>query len=139
MLNYWVKNNEHRGPVKLWECQEPHYAKYCSNRKGKFNNLHTIQEKETVEDVENEMPRINASLENQHVDHQTSMVEVQGMIQNQSISIFIDPCGSLNYISPSIVEKCSLYLKKFEKSSLVQLATRTKRKVVNYVENVICL
>ena len=38
-------------------------------------------------------------------------------------------------MSPSIVEKCNLSLKKFEKSWLVQLATRTKRKVVNYVEN----
>ena len=63
------------------------------------------------------------------------MVEVQGMIQNQFVCILIDPGASLNYISPSIVEKCSLSLKKFEKSWLVQLATRTKIKVVNYVEN----
>ena len=61
------------------------------NRKGNFSNVHTIQEEETVGDVANEMPRINASLENRQVDHQTSMVEVQGMIQNQSISILIDP------------------------------------------------
>ena len=67
------------------------------------------------------------------------MMEVQGMIQNQSISILIDPGASLSYISPSIVEKCSLSLKKFEKSWLVELATGTKRKVVNYVENCIFL
>ena len=63
------------------------------------------------------------------------MVEVQGMIQNHSVSILIDPGASLSYVSPSIVEKCNLSLKKLEKSWLVQLATRTKRKVVNYVEN----
>ena len=63
------------------------------------------------------------------------MVEVQGMIQNQSVSILIGPGASLSYVSPSIVEKCSLSLKKFEKSWLVQLDIRTKRKVVNYVEN----
>ena len=62
------------------------------------------------------------------------MVEVQGMIQNQSVSILIDPGASLSYVSPSIVEKCKLSLKKFEKSWLVQLTTRTKRKVINYVE-----
>ena len=38
-------------------------------------------------------------------------------------------------MSPSIVEKCNLSLKKFEKSWLVQLATGNKKKVVNYVEN----
>ena len=35
-------------------------------------------------------------------------------------------------MSPSIVEKCNLSLKKYW---LVQLATGTKRKVVNYVES----
>ena len=86
-------------------------------------------------DVANEMPRINAALENQQEDHQTSMVEVQHMIQNQSISILIEPSASLSYVSPTIAEKCNLSLKKFEKYWLVQLATRTKRKVVSYVEN----
>ena len=64
------------------------------------------------------------------------MVEVQGMIQNLSVSILIDSGASLSYISPSIAEKCNLSLKKFEKSWLVQLATRTKRKAaLNYVKS----
>ena len=57
------------------------------------------------------------------------------MIQNQYVSIEIDLGASLSYVSPSIVEKCNLSLKKFEKSWLVQLATGTKRKVVNYVKS----
>ena len=57
------------------------------------------------------------------------------MIQNQHVSIQIDLGASLSYVSPSIVEKCNLSLKKFEKSWLVQLASGTNRKVVNYVEN----
>ena len=64
--------------------------------------MHTIQEEETVGDVENEMPRINAALENRQTDHQTSMVEIQGMLQNQHVSILIDPGASLSYVSPSI-------------------------------------
>ena len=63
------------------------------------------------------------------------MVEIQGMIQNQPVSILIDPGASLSYVSPSIVENCKLSLKKFENSWLVQLATGTKMKVVNYIEN----
>ena len=69
------------------------------------------------------------------MDQQTSMVEVQGMIENHFVSILIDLGASLSDISPSIVEKCNLSLKIFEKSWLVQLATGTKRKVVNYVES----
>ena len=57
---------------QCWECQGPHYSKYCLNRKQNFNNVHTIQEEETVGDVANEMPRINAALENRQDDHQTS-------------------------------------------------------------------
>ena len=63
------------------------------------------------------------------------MVEIKGMIKNKPISILIDPGSSLRYVSPSIVESCYLHLKKFEKSWLVQLATGTKRKVVNYLED----
>ena len=80
------------------------------------------------------MHRINQALENRQADHQTSMVEVQGMIQNFYVSILIDPGSSLSYISPNIVEKCKLSLQKFVKSLLVHLATGNKRKVVNYVE-----
>ena len=69
------------------------------------------------------MPIINVALENRQADHQTSMVEIQGMIQNQPVSIMIDPSASLSYVSPSTTEKCNLQLKKFEKSWLVRLAT----------------
>ena len=69
MLNNIVKNNEHEEPINGWKFQGPHYAKYCPNRKGNFNNAPTIKEVETVGDAENEMPRINAALENRHADH----------------------------------------------------------------------
>ena len=89
------------------------------NLKGNINNIHTIQEQETVGDVANKMHKINSALENRQADHQNSMVEVQGMIQNVSVSILIDLGASLSYISPSIVEKCKLSLKKFKKSWVV--------------------
>ena len=67
------------------------------------------------------------------------MVQIQGIIQNQSISILIDPGASLSYVSPSITKRCKLQLKRFEKSWLVQLATGTKRKVLIMLKNVRCL
>lgn len=63
------------------------------------------------------------------------MVEIEGMINKKPASILIDPGDSLSYISPGIVEKCNLSLRRFQKSWLVQLATGTKRKVVIFIES----
>ena len=81
------------------------------------------------------MPRICTAWENRQVDHQNSMVKIEGMIKGQPISIFIDPGASLSYISPRIVELCKLVPGKFDKSWLVQLATDTKCKVTSLVKN----
>ena len=64
LFNNFVRNIEQRELVKCWECQGPHYAKYCSNQKGNTGNIHTAQEEETVGVVENEMYMINAVLKN---------------------------------------------------------------------------
>ena len=45
----------------------------------------------TVGDLVRTMPRINAALENQQADYQTSMVEVEGKINQAPIAILIDP------------------------------------------------
>ena len=54
------------------------------------------------------------------------MVQIEGMINNQPISILIDPGTILSYIGPRIVDLCNLVPEKFDKSWLVQLATGTK-------------
>ena len=81
------------------------------------------------------MPRICVALENRQVEHQNSMVEIEGMINNQPVSILIDPGAILSYISPRIVELCKSAPEKFDKSWLVQLATGTKSKVTSLVKN----
>ena len=63
------------------------------------------------------------------------MVKIEGMINNQPISILIDPGTSLSYISTRVVDLCNLVPEKFDKSWLVQFATCTKRKVTNIVRN----
>ena len=63
------------------------------------------------------------------------MVEIEGMINNQPISILIDIGASLSYISPRMVDLFKLVPEKFDKSWLVQLATGTKRKVTSLVRN----
>ena len=62
------------------------------------------------------------------------MVEVEGKIAKQSISILIEHGSTHSYITPRIVEICAFKKLKHSKSRLVQLATRTKRKVSEVVE-----
>ena len=59
------------------------------------------------------------------------MVEMEGKIANQSVTVLIDPGASLSYISPQVVEKCNLKTEKFQQSWLVQLASGTKKKVTD--------
>ena len=44
----------------------------------------------------------------QQEEHQSTMVEVEGMIVDQPIFFLIGPGVSLSYISPQMVEKCNL-------------------------------
>ena len=81
-----------------------------------------------VGDLARTMHSINAALENRQADYQTSMVEVEGKLNQTPISILIDLGASLSYISPDLVEKCKLSVENFAKSLLVQLATGAKKK-----------
>ena len=88
-----------------------------------------------VGDLARTMPKINAALENLQAGYQTSMVEVEGNINQKPIAILINPRDILSYISPNLVENCKLPIEKFVSSWLVQLATGTKRKVTSFVKN----
>jgi hypothetical protein len=79
------------------------------------------------------MPRIYAVVDNKQADHQASVVEMEGMIANHLVSILIDPGSNLSYVAPQAVDKCKLQPHKHAKPWLVQLATGTKRKIVEVV------
>ena len=81
------------------------------------------------------MPRISVALEYQQVDNKDSMVNNEGMIKAEPISIIIDLGAILSYVSPRIVEFCKLSKGTIEKYWLVQLAMGTKHKVTNYLKN----
>jgi hypothetical protein len=70
------------------------------------------------------MPRIYAALDNKQVEYQSPMIEVEGKIDNQPITILIDYGASHSYINSNIVEIFHLQRSKHKKSWLVQLATR---------------
>ena len=60
----FTKNFECKEPVKCWECNGPHYASVCPNRKKTVSNIHTVQEEMTIGELARSMPRINVALEN---------------------------------------------------------------------------
>ena len=72
------------------------------------------------------MPQIYAALNNSQVDHQASVVEMEGMIANHLVSILNDLGSNLSYVSPQTIEKCKLKQVKHVRSWLVQLATWKK-------------
>ena len=63
------------------------------------------------------------------------MVEIEVKINNTQIPILIDPGVMLHYITPGVVESNKLKKMKHAKLWLVQLATRTKRKVVDFISD----
>ena len=95
---------------------------------GYVRQAHEIQEAEIVGQVARTIHRIYAALEDLHADHQSTVVEVEGKIAKQTISILIDTGSTHRYITPRIVDICSFKKLKHSKSWLVQLASGTKRK-----------
>jgi hypothetical protein len=91
--------------------------------------MHNTQEDTIVEDMSKRILRIYVSLENKQEDYQFHMIEVEGKIDSQHIDIFIDYGAIHSYIDLYMTERFKLKRYKHEKSWLVQLATRTKRKI----------
>jgi len=97
--------------------------------------LHSVQEASIVGEIGRNFHTINAALEDRQVDHQSTIVEIEGIVSNHTIPVLIDPGAMLSYISPRTVELCQLNSVKHEKPWMVQLATGEKRKVTNFITN----
>jgi hypothetical protein len=62
------------------------------------------------------VPRIYAALDNKKVEHQSHMIEVEGLINNQNLAILIDSGASHSYMKPKMVESLQLPRSKHGKS-----------------------
>ena len=105
---------------------------YCPHRYEKVRIVNNIQQADTVEDMGRNVPRLYASLYNKKVEYKSHMIEVEGMINNQTIVILIDSGAFHSYIDPKMVESLHFPRSKHGKSWLVQLATGAKRNI-NYM------
>jgi hypothetical protein len=109
----------------------------CPHRGEKGRTNQNVQQTEKVGDMGRNVPRMYASLDKKKAEYQSHMIEVEGMINNQTISIFIDSGASHSYIDPKMVESFHLPRSKHGKSWLVKLATGVKRKVNEMVKSCI--
>ena len=62
------------------------------------------------------------------------MIKVEGKIINQPVFVFINSREIHCYIDPKIVDRLHLEKSKLGKESLVQLGTRTKRRIHDMVK-----
>jgi hypothetical protein len=122
-------------PMQCWGCKGDHRFRDCPHRGEKGRTVHNVQRAETVEDMGRNVPRIYVALDNKQAEYQSHMIEVEGMINNQTLSILIDSGASHSYIDPKMVESFHLPRSKHGKSWLVQLATGAKRKVNEMVKS----
>jgi hypothetical protein len=120
-----------RPPIQCWGCKEDHLYKDFPDRKDRVRNVHNIQEATTVKD----MGIIYAALDDQQAEYQSNMIEVEGKIINQPVSILIDSRESHFYIVPKIVDRLHMDKSKFGKEILVKLAIGTKRRIHDMVRS----
>ena len=66
-------------------------------------------------------------------NYQCVIVEIEGTISNRSLYILIDPGDTLSYITSKVVEDCQLAKVRNAKPWSVQLATRARRNVTEFV------
>ena len=106
-------------PIQCWGCGGNHMFKYYPEGNMKPRNIHNNEEETTTRDVARSTHRICVALYNRQEDHQSNIVEMEGKIGNQPLSILIDPRVSLSYVTLKIVEVRALKKSKHKKGFLV--------------------
>jgi len=106
-----------REPLKWWEWEETRLRRnwqcLTSAARTTVNNL---QEASRIGDVGRSIHRINAIVDGRHDDHQSTIVEVEGKVNNNYISILIDPRATLSYVTLGLVDSNKIKKVKHAKS-----------------------
>jgi len=61
---------------------------------------------QTIRDIGQSVSRIYVALDNRQEDHQASIIEIDGKLCDQVVSILTDPGSNYSYVSPDLVDKC---------------------------------
>jgi hypothetical protein len=92
-------------PMKCCGCEINHMFRDFTRRSEKERNSHSVQQATKIEEMGRSVPIIYESLDNKQVEFQSHMIEVEGKINDQPISILIDSGTSHSYIDPKMVER----------------------------------
>ena len=60
-------------------------------------------------DVGQSIPWIYATFDKSEVDHQASIIDMEGKLYDWVVSILIDPRSNYSYVNPDLVGKYGLY------------------------------
>ena len=93
--------------------------KICPLENESARTYYNIQEEETVGQVARVIPRIYTALEDHQEDHNSTMVEVVGKIDEQSVSILAYPGSTHIHIAPRVVYICAFKKVRHSKSWLL--------------------
>jgi hypothetical protein len=86
-----------------------------------------------VGDVGRSLHRINATVDGRQADNESIVVEIEGKVDNNPVSVLIDLGATLSYTAHGVVDSNKLKKTRHAKSWLVQLATGTKRKLFDFI------
>jgi hypothetical protein len=104
-----------RKHLQCWGCKGTHLYQNFPLNKNTNQTVHNIHEATKVNDIARSIHKINVFLENQQVDHQSSMVEIECMLNHKLVSILIDLGAILIYISPMVIENYKMEKSKHKK------------------------
>jgi len=117
--------------LELW--RKPSVEDLSSTKKYRYKFIQ-LQEATIINNVDKKIPQIHIALENRQANQQVVVIQMEGMVTNQLVSILIDLGSNFSYVNPNIVEKCKLPKKAHRESWLAQLATGTKIQVTNIIK-----
>ena len=89
-----------------WTCGANHGRRDFPHLHDVGKNIYSAQEVRIVGEVALSMPQIYSTMENFQVDHQDSIIEMEGKLQEKVVSILINQGSNYSYVNPELVEKC---------------------------------
>jgi len=118
-----ASQQQHRGDgtgwLECWTCDKEHPKRDCPHNQGGRPQIYSAQEVQVVGDVGQSISCIYATLDNRQADHQASIIEMDGKLCDQVVSILIDHESNYSYVSANLVDKCGLNKEVHAESWLV--------------------
>jgi len=102
-----------------WSCGGPHFERDCPKKK---LEVPSSQSQTTVGDM-GRAHRIHAVVHDRQAEHQSSVLETKGKLNNFSISVLIDPGATESFISPNVLVKCGLVAAEQKDFDQVEMAS----------------